>query len=328
MFFSSQQIKDRALALGFAACGIARAEPVAGEEADRLDRWLAGGCHAGMRYMENHRAIRLDPAGLVEGARSVISVALNYYPMERREPSKPYIAYYAYGKDYHDVVKRRLRQLWQAILDDCRAAVGEEEPPAARVFTDSAPILERYWAWKAGLGWIGKNTCLILPGKGSFFFLGEIVTTLEVDLFLPGRDCHHLGGGPLRHAAAGPLRLVRAVPEGVPDRGAGRPPPSGRLALPLVPHHRAPGRDPRGAGGTLGQPAVWLRHVPEGLPVESLRHAHGGGGVPSLFGVPCFGLGYASRLGRGDLPPCVRPLGGEARQVRGVDADDTTFGFS
>ena len=190
MFFSSQQIKDRALALGFSACGIARAEPVAGEEADRLDRWLAGGCHAGMRYMENHRAIRLDPAGLVEGARSVISVALNYYPMERREPSKPYIAYYAYGKDYHDVVKRRLRQLWQAILDDCRAAVGEEEPPAARVFTDSAPILERYWAWKAGLGWIGKNTCLILPGKGSFFFLGEIVTTLEVDHYdtpLPNR---------------------------------------------------------------------------------------------------------------------------------------------
>ena len=86
MFFSSQQIKDRALALGFSACGIARAEPVAGEEADRLDRWLAGGCHAGMRYMENHRAIRLDPAGLVEGARSVISVALNYYPAERREP--------------------------------------------------------------------------------------------------------------------------------------------------------------------------------------------------------------------------------------------------
>ena len=176
-------IKEKAKEIGFSACGIARAERVTKEETDRLDRWLAEGCHAGMRYMENHRDIRLDPDGLISGAKSVISVALNYYPAVRRKPSEPYIAYYAYGKDYHDVVKRKLRQLWQAIMDDYRTTATEGAPPEARVFTDSAPILERYWAWKAGLGWIGKNSCLILPGKGSFFFLGEIVTTLEADRY-------------------------------------------------------------------------------------------------------------------------------------------------
>lgn len=186
----SQHIKQKAFELGFSACGIAKAEP-AESEAAYLDRWIAEGCHAGMRYMENHRAIRLDPAGLVEGARSVISVALNYYPAIRRDPSDPHIAYYAYGEDYHVVVKEKLRQLWAAVVRDVRnsAAGPGEDTPEARVFTDSAPILERYWAWKAGLGWIGKNTNLILPGKGSFFFLGEIVTTLEADTYDTPQPC-------------------------------------------------------------------------------------------------------------------------------------------
>lgn len=176
----SHYIKQKATELGFSACGIAKAEP-AESEAVYFDRWIAEGCHADMRYMENHRAIRLDPDGLVEGARSVISVALNYYPREKRDTSAPYISYYAYGKDYHVVVKEKLRELWLAITE----AIGNTslEEPRARIFTDSAPILERYWAWKAGLGWIGKNTNLIIPGKGSFFFLGEIVTTLEVDMY-------------------------------------------------------------------------------------------------------------------------------------------------
>lgn len=185
----SQYIKQKALELGFSACGIAKAEP-AESETVYLDRWIAEGCHAGMRYMENHREIRLDPGGLVEGARSVISVALNYYPKVRRDASAPYIAYYAYGEDYHVVVKERLRELWRAIVQEAIARQPEHSSalqmgrePEARVFTDSAPILERYWAWKAGLGWIGKNTNLIIPGKGSFFFLGEIVTTLEVDTY-------------------------------------------------------------------------------------------------------------------------------------------------
>ena len=132
-----------------------------------------------MAYLANHREIRRDPQGLVEGAKSIISVALNYYPARKRDPEQPHIAYYAYGRDYHEVVKEKLRQLWQYVVRNLPEGTAEE----ARVFTDSAPLLERYWAWKAGLGWIGKNTQLILPGKGSYFFLGEIVTTWEADAY-------------------------------------------------------------------------------------------------------------------------------------------------
>lgn len=183
----SQFIKDKAMELGFSACGIAKVARAESEEA-YFDQWIAEGCHAGMKYMENHREIRLNPDGLVEGAKSVISVALNYYPKVLRNPAEPYISYYAYGEDYHGVVKDKLRQLWKAITEyhsSNNEAGGESHthPLEARVFTDSAPLLERYWAWKAGLGWIGKNTNLIIPGKGSFFFLGEIVTTLEVDVY-------------------------------------------------------------------------------------------------------------------------------------------------
>lgn len=171
-------IKDEAARLGFSACGIARVEPVEAEMR-RLDTWLAKGYQAGMAYLANHREIRRDPQGLVEGAKSIISVALNYYPARKRDPEQPHIAYYAYGRDYHEVVKEKLRQLWQYVVRNLPEGTAEE----ARVFTDSAPLLERYWAWKAGLGWIGKNTQLILPGKGSYFFLGEIVTTWKADAY-------------------------------------------------------------------------------------------------------------------------------------------------
>lgn len=196
----SRQIKNKALSLGFDACGIA-AVASADTEAEYFDRWIKEGCHAGMKYMENYRDIRLNPAGLVEGARSVISVALNYYPAVKQSPDAPRISYYAYGKDYHVVVKEKLRELWQYITEEISSIQAAEaifSPlergqgvcysstiPAARLFTDSAPLLERYWAWRAGLGWIGKNTNLIIPGKGSFFFLGEIVTTLELDYDTP-----------------------------------------------------------------------------------------------------------------------------------------------
>lgn len=178
-------IKNKAKELGFDACGIAE---VASADTEVLffDRWIAEGCHAGMKYMENYRDIRLNPAGLVEGARSVISVALNYYPAQKQSPDSPRISYYAYGKDYHIVVKDKLRQLWEYITS--LIPVLDSTLPAARLFTDSAPILERYWAWKAGLGWIGKNTNLIIPSKGSFFFLGEIVTTLELDYDTPQKN--------------------------------------------------------------------------------------------------------------------------------------------
>lgn len=188
---TTRMIKDEAARLGFSVCGIARVEPVEAEMR-RLDTWLAKGYQAGMAYLANHREIRRDPQGLVEGAKSIISVALNYYPARKRDPEQPHIAYYAYGRDYHEVVKEKLRQLWQYVARNLPEGTAEE----ARVFTDSAPLLERYWAWKAGLGWIGKNTQLILPGKGSFFFLGEIVTTWKADTYdkpMPSRcgscDC-------------------------------------------------------------------------------------------------------------------------------------------
>lgn len=175
----SAQIKEKAFELGFDACGIAKVAPI-DTEAAFFDRWIAMGCHAEMRYMENNRHVRFNPEGLVEGARSIISVALNYYPASKLPADAPHIAYYAYGKDYHLVVKNKLRELWQFV-----SIIGGGK---ARVFTDSAPILERYWAWKAGLGWIGKNTNLIIPGKGSFFFLGEVVTTLELDSDTPQQN--------------------------------------------------------------------------------------------------------------------------------------------
>ena len=200
------EIKEKAKEIGFDACGIAQVA-TADSEALFFDKWLKEGNHAGMAYMENHREIRLNPARLVEGAKTVISVALNYYPEQKLPPEAPHIAYYAYGKDYHLVVKEMLSELWTALFPrpardrietdgkgmdrnglffcDPASSAGTEQADvtAARFFTDSAPILERYWAWKAGLGWIGKNTNLIIPGKGSFFFLGEIVTTLEADQY-------------------------------------------------------------------------------------------------------------------------------------------------
>lgn len=179
--FSAAEIKEKAKKTGFDACGIAQVA-TADSEALFFDRWLKEGNHAGMAYMENHREIRLNPAGLVEGAKTVISVALNYYPEQKLPPEAPHIAYYAYGKDYHFVIKEMLNELWSAVTR-------QTDTGTARFFTDSAPILERYWAWKAGLGWIGKNTNLIIPGKGSFFFLGEIVTSLEADHYdMPQKD--------------------------------------------------------------------------------------------------------------------------------------------
>lgn len=179
--FSAAEIKEKAKKTGFDACGIAQVA-TADTEALFFDRWLKEGNHAGMAYMENHREIRLNPAGLVEGAKTVISVALNYYPEQKLPPEAPHIAYYAYGKDYHFVIKEMLNELWNAVT-------GQTDTGTARFFTDSAPILERYWAWKAGLGWIGKNTNLIILGKGSFFFLGEIVTSLEADHYdMPQKD--------------------------------------------------------------------------------------------------------------------------------------------
>ena len=172
----SEEIKQQAYALGFDACGICRAAD-SGEEA-RYRQWISENGHAGMDYMARNIDKRLDPRLLVEGARSVVSVALNYYPHRKLPEEVPQFAYYAYGRDYHEVVRGKLRQLFDWIKERDPAVTG-------RYFSDSAPVLERFWAAQAGLGFIGKNTLLIIPGKGSFFFLGELIIDIELDYDSP-----------------------------------------------------------------------------------------------------------------------------------------------
>ena len=177
----SHRIKAEALRLGFSACGIAKAEPVDAETARAFQNWLQQGGHATMHYMENYEDKRLDPRLLMPGVKSIISVALNYTP---ETPVKGF-ANYAIGKDYHDIVKQKLRQLADSSLITLHSSLNY------RVFSDSAPVLERYWAMKAGLGFIGKNHQLIIPGMGSQFFLGELFVDIELE---PDAPCEqHCG---------------------------------------------------------------------------------------------------------------------------------------
>lgn len=171
----SQFIKDKAMELGFSACGIAEVAKAGSEEA-YFDQWIAEGYHAGMKYMENHREIRLNPDGLVEGAKSVISVALNYYPKVLRNPVEPYISYYAYGEDYHGVVKDKLRQLWKAIT--------EHHPPTMRpVYSRTPPSVRTLLGLESRFRMDRKEYESNHPGQRLFLFLGEIVTTLVVDTY-------------------------------------------------------------------------------------------------------------------------------------------------
>jgi len=170
----SRQIKQKANNLGFQACGISRAEFL-GQENDRLENWLAHGMHGEMGYMARNVEKRLDPRLLFEGARSVVSVLLNYYPSEKQtDPEAPILSKYAYGKDYHFVLKEKLQSLLQFIQS-------EVAPCAGRAFTDSAPVLDKAWAARAGLGWVGKNTNLISVEHGSFFFIGELILDMELE---------------------------------------------------------------------------------------------------------------------------------------------------
>ncbi len=175
---TSQQIKEYAYSLGFDACGICKAEPVSVEEQRHFDEWIGSGYHADMDYMARNTDKRLDPTLLVENARSVICVALNYYPETKQPEDHPQFAYYAYGKDYHDVVKEKLNRLSDYIRSFQPALNG-------RCFVDTAPMLERYWAAKAGLGFIGKNSLLIIPKMGSYFFLGELILDLTLEYDTP-----------------------------------------------------------------------------------------------------------------------------------------------
>lgn len=187
----SNRIKAEALSLGFSACGIARAEAVSPDVAEGFTAWLSNGGHATMAYMENHLEKRLDPRLLVPGTKSIVSMALNYAPAQRLPEGEYQIAAYALGQDYHDIVKNKLRQLVSNIQAD--GSIFEEDADI-RVFSDSAPVLERYWAVRAGLGWIGRNHQLIIPRAGSMFFLGEVFLPIELDYDTPMEslcgNCH------------------------------------------------------------------------------------------------------------------------------------------
>lgn len=164
-------------------CGIAKADFLE-EEAPRLEAWLKQGMHGEMQYMENHFDKRLDPRLLVDGAKSVISLGLNYYSEEQQfDPLAPKISKYAYGIDYHHVIKEKLKQLLQVINEK----IGEVD---GRAFVDSAPVLDKAWAKKAGLGWTGKNTNLINTKSGSFFFLAELIIDLELEYDIPSTADH------------------------------------------------------------------------------------------------------------------------------------------
>jgi epoxyqueuosine reductase len=177
----TELIKQKARALGFSFCGISKAEFLA-DEAPRLEEWLRRGYQGKMSYLENHFDKRLDPSLLVPGAKSVISLIYNYFPQHDLAKDGGYkIAKYAYGEDYHFVVKDKLK----AFLQELRQEIGEIN---GRVFVDSAPVMERAWAKKSGLGWIGKNSLLLNRDMGSFFFLAEMIIDLELVYDSPARD--------------------------------------------------------------------------------------------------------------------------------------------
>ena len=173
-------IQQKAEELGFLAIGFAKAEKLIDEEF-RLKDWLSNGYHAEMQYMENHFEKRLDPTLLVESSKTVISLAYNYFPQKNQNESAPQVAKYAYGEDYHKVVKDKAFVLFEFIKSLVPNLDG-------RVFVDSAPVMERQWAEKSGLGWIGKHSLLIRKGIGSFFFLAEIICSLEVEPDSPTTD--------------------------------------------------------------------------------------------------------------------------------------------
>jgi epoxyqueuosine reductase len=177
---NSTLIKNIAYEMGFQFCGISKAEFLA-EEAPKLDQWLKEGKQGQMHYMENHFDMRLDPRLLVPGAKSVVSLIYNYFPIQQQRLDTFKISKYAYGHDYHFVLKEKLKLFLEQIQIQIGAVDG-------RVFVDSAPVMDKAWAKKSGLGWIGKNSNLIHPKKGSFFFIAELIIDLELIPDGPIRD--------------------------------------------------------------------------------------------------------------------------------------------
>lgn len=198
LFPCSGTLRRYCAELGVTELGIAPARPVAADAAAAYRRWIDDGCNAGMGYLDRYHDVREDPRLLLDGARSIIVCAFNYYPAVRRDSSLPEFALYSYGKDYHDAVRERLERL-AAITRDLFGG-------ATRVCVDTAPLRERYWAREAGLGFIGRNNQLIIPVKGSFFFLGEILTTVE---FSPDEPCRLSCGDCMACVSACPGKALR-----------------------------------------------------------------------------------------------------------------------
>ncbi|MBO6607830.1 MAG: tRNA epoxyqueuosine(34) reductase QueG [Psychroserpens sp.] len=169
----SELIKAEAKRLGFLSCGISKAQFLE-EEAPRLEKWLNANAHGEMRYMENHFDKRLDPTKLVEGSKSVVSLLLNYYPQNIQNTESYKLSKYAYGVDYHFVIKDKLKQLLHFIKEDIGDVHG-------RAFVDSAPVLDKAWAARAGLGWIGKHSNLLTQQVGSFYFIAELIIDLDLE---------------------------------------------------------------------------------------------------------------------------------------------------
>ena len=165
-------IKQTATRLGFEYCGITKAKRL-DDDAERLEQWLNSNMHGTMKYMENHFDLRVNPALLVPGAKSVITLLKNYFPKKQQEENAVKISKYAFGKDYHDVIRSQMKIFLQLIKDE----IGEVN---GRGFVDSAPVLERSWAQRSGVGWIGKNGNLITKQGGSFFFIATLITDLEL----------------------------------------------------------------------------------------------------------------------------------------------------
>ncbi|HMU46793.1 MAG TPA: tRNA epoxyqueuosine(34) reductase QueG [Chitinophagaceae bacterium] len=166
-------VKKTAVELGFNYCGIARAT-LLNDDARRLETWLNKGYHGTMKYMENYFDMRVDPTLLVPGAKSVITLLLNYYPSQKQSNQAPKISKYAWGQDYHSVIRQKLNSL----IASLKKEIGDIQ---GRGFVDSAPVLERTWAQRSGLGWVGKNGNLINKQNGSFFFIATLITDLELE---------------------------------------------------------------------------------------------------------------------------------------------------
>ena len=256
----ARRLKARAAEEGFAACGVCAPDAIP-EAAGRLAAFVAAGWHGQMRWMAERMGWRGQPAALWPEARSVIMLAEVYTPEEdplavlaRRDRGA--ISVYARGRDYHDLVKPRLKRLGRWLVAETGAAI--------KVFVDTAPVMEKPLAQAAGMGWQGKHTNLLGRELGNWFFLGAIFTTLELPRDARGR---------------GSLRVVPGLPRHLPDRGAAGALPARCAAVHQLSDHRARRAGGRGAAAAARQPHLWLRRLPRGLPVEQVRGDGAGGGL-------------------------------------------------